>query len=1339
MSNINKFNSNKKFTKSNYDEALKKIIPSLYFEQDYENKERELDILDQIINCNLRTISNIQNIIPIQAFVDSSYTNIDTPEGIAPYFIKQNNLTDIDTNDFERRILIPLEYSFNSFDTSSQFSDFINDILLPGTRLNNPTLEFVGAGSAVNHDYLINNLSWLYFLNLSGSFTYSPTEFIHDVLIEKIYSGGKIETVDAIKGLTTFIWKNYETCTAWQDYRLIPEDLCPPSLVGDTSGTQQLEKLLTLIEVLYSPLYMDSGDLRVANAISDYLENEFELEQKILNGPFIKLVKALSFAFADYSNSIDKLEILNDLDRCPDELLPYLADLIGWKLFGSEPDRWRLQLANAVDIYKVVGTKKSIQFVVDSVLGQDVFDASSTVSELWESYIPNLIYYALATESTLLENFTTWNPTIAARFGVTTHSSNSMDENIKLCVDQILYQLVLEYRSLFLFNGKPFEIGSSEFSFNYRGRIFQIPPFEEYPYYVNLKITRELIDSIVDKLVCFGVPLTFAIKVGNFIRENIFENESLLSVNNSWVFFTSSIQYPPNWAEVIKDITNTRSQYLPLWNGKSSYFKILLEVSGFDFSKNSLEADSKETLKVVAAAVKEFSPAHSIPDLLLLANEEDQYSNITKYESPYLKNSPIDSPQLIYTSSAGQSGFAASALVMATYKRGLTATSVNSFSRESVDEINDQLLLATATTANLPRKHHRRRNLKNIVSKSGFYDFTGDNQPIPMNPFAAGAFTYYTRPVLYLGLIPSSTWVPITDYNNIPEIYAFCEDLNSDNIYSGLVVSNTFPVRGWKSRFNTQPEKFLSFGELDPILQTIHYINETKKHLEASAYYYENKYEFDASSGWSNVIANRANTLTEFSGAFPNSFDDYVNVSFGRDFHKLYSEYTHNFSRHRTSPSILQYDGPTVIAHAFGSIIHNSEFKQKGSLTLQLPSIYNTSLTSVVELTNGLGIFSSSGTASGTYIANSLLDYGVGIKEYRNSGVLSHVELCQVSGTGSSNSFTIFNIDGGSLRSRTTRNSLLHDNVLIRQVSKSGFGRLIFDLSKYTLPSEVFDKSNNFLSPDHEFKFKIKTLISSEDGQTIGGGSIGVWIHTKPEMGKIWSYVNDAWTQHSASGISRDDVIGKYSNIYSIPQTTRQSQFTCARFIDPSNENYRNDVLASLSETEAEEIQLDFHTLNRPCAAPGEYPTMVPWDYAENISNNLHRLDQNYVIEVFLLPNQNDKFALLYGMNMMDMTLNKWSKPYVTNAGCQELRVDLTREQVLSVIKYFNMINGAYETAGYAGTNHLTGYASRVASETQSFYEANGGSRINYVENPDWNLNVKNSSYSLIESITIIN
>jgi len=480
MFNKARLTTQNSYSKANFDEAIKFVVPSLYFEEDNSKGVKEIDVFDQIINSQLNLIGSVSSVVYVSSLVGTAFSGLNTPEGMSQFFVKQNNLTDIDANDFERKILIPLDKSFRSFDSSGEFSDFINETLLPGIKVNQPTLDFLnGESASANHTYLINNLSWLYFLNLSStSITYNPSSLIHDILIDKIFTGGSVAINDAMRILTTYIWKNYESNSTFQNLKLIPSDFRPPSFTQNdayTSGTQQLDKLLTLVDILYSPLYIDQADVRVRDAIQDYITNQHTLTTKVNTGPFIKLIKAFSFAFADYNNSVDKIGILNDLDLCPDELLPELARIIGWRLFGSEPDRWRLQLANAVDVYRKVGTKKSIQFAVDSVLGQDVFDVSSNISELWESYVPNLIYYALATESTLLENFDTWTQDIANNFKIGSYNISSMDENVRLCVDQIIYELCLEYRSKFLLNGKGFPIGSVNFVFNYRGRTIGIP------------------------------------------------------------------------------------------------------------------------------------------------------------------------------------------------------------------------------------------------------------------------------------------------------------------------------------------------------------------------------------------------------------------------------------------------------------------------------------------------------------------------------------------------------------------------------------------------------------------------------------------------------------------------------------------------------------------------------------------------------------------------------------------------------------------------------------------------------------------------------------------------
>jgi hypothetical protein len=105
---------------------------------------------------------------------------------------------------------------------------------------------------------------------------------------------------------------------------------------------------------------------------------------------------------------------------------------------------------------------------------------------------------------------------------------------------------------------------------------------------------------------------------------------------------------------------------------------------------------------------------------------------------------------------------------------------------------------------------------------------------------------------------------------------------------------------------------------------------------------------------------------------------------------------------------------------------------------------------------------------------------------------------------------------------------------------------------------------------------------------------------------------------------------------------------------------------------------------------------------------------------------------------MIDVTLNTLMKPLVGgirnkvpigNIYCPECRVDLTREEVLTIIKYFNGIGGAYIN---------TGYASRDPFVTSGIYEASGGSRLNYVNSPDWYAPTRASSL-ILNNITLKN
>jgi len=565
---------------------------------------------------------------------------------------------------------------------------------------------------------------------------------------------------------------------------------------------------------------------------------------------------------------------------------------------------------------------------------------------------------------------------------------------------------------------------------------------------------------------------------------------------------------------------------------------------------------------------------------------------------------------------------------------------------------------------------------------------------------------------------------------------------NPDVYNSKILFLFDAPIEdGYVTRRGVRVDYLWDRGQLHPFVATLHYIQEQAKVMQASAYYDDHLDEYSQDSWWKNTLQSYANSATQLSGAFPNSFDDYTTYRFGKDFQKLYYEYTHNFQRHRAIPTTTILDGPTIFGHTFGSILVNSKLSENGSFTNSYPQYITSSLADVRDFKATSELFSASGYASGTYAASTINDVlmytdgGTRINEFRNSGILSHIEFIHPSGASTRNSFSVIRLDKSN-RVGYRYNPLLHENTLIKQKSLNSVSRFAFDIKKYSVDSGLgYDVSTNFLTPEHDFKINLKSLISTFNGETFGGDSLSVWIHTKPERGKIWTFTKDkTWVQHSVTSVLESNLVDTYCHVLNMPELARNlesSSIRCSRFRLINNTNKENDVIASLAESDFTNFELIFNTRNRFVE--------VPQDYFDNVSNNVHRLNQNYVIEIFSNCKNNNKFTLFYDLNLIDLTLNKWSKPFVTGKlngtpvgemYCKEYRVDLSRTHLLNIIKYFNEIAGAYSSFGYA---------SRVGSYTSGVYEASGGSRINYVESPEWNPTTKSSGGNFINAITLNN
>ena len=767
---------NQNFFKRDYFEALKYILPGYLYEDDVSGTPKADDPVDKIINSHIDVADNLSSILNVSAVPGTFTSAINTTIGIGPYFVKQNNLTNITTQSFEDKVLSYFNYKFTDFASQDLFSQYVTDTLLPAINLNSPnTTTFASVGDASTiHNYLISNLSWMYFLNTSGP-SYDPSSYVKDLLVNSLYVGKPVKLNDGIKGLSEHLWKN-----ASSTYY--------PSLFlsgtrSDLSGTQQLEKLQTWNDIIYSPLFADSSDFRVRDKFDIFIESNLKSARKIEDGPFARLIRALSFLAFDINSDTEEISTLYDIDDCPDDFLPLIAQLIGWDLFGNDPERWRLQLRNAVSIYKSVGTKKSIQSTINTVFPKDIFPVQGRVTELWESYVPYLIYYSLATESDNFKSFETWTPDLANQMNVGMYSASSMDDNIRLAVDRILLETIRQFPNNF-----PINSWLEEFQgvFNYRGRDYLIPPFEEYPYYVNTELNPEMVEFISDRLACFGVRKEFALDVSSYITLNALSKDDEPKLG-SWLIFTSGYSEPPNLDILIRNLSDNRFDYASLWSGKSSHFKLVLEASEFDFNKTNLNGiESGDAVNFISQTVSKVSPAHAIPVISLEVSGDADTLSFDPDLLPvvYFPREEIDV-------GAGNNTFA-SGIFLNTYKRGIN-TNGNVIGRGATESLVSPELVNVSSIGSVPRNTSRRRNYAKVMPFEGYYDRTGFNMPVPKQNYPTE-----NQEFIPLGLnLSSCEYVPVTDHINVSGVWAQCENLFSNNVYNGVAVSSTYPVRGW--------------------------------------------------------------------------------------------------------------------------------------------------------------------------------------------------------------------------------------------------------------------------------------------------------------------------------------------------------------------------------------------------------------------------------------------------------------------------------------------------------------------------------------------------------------
>lgn len=406
-------------------------------------------------------------------------------------------------------------------------------------------------------------------------------------------------------------------------------------------------------------------------------------------GPMGKMLKAIAYGFYDIKTSIRDIQYLLDIDECPDEFLQYLGRYLGWTFFGDDPDQWRDQLKQAIFLYKAKGTRQALANAVNMIIPSGVYNPNDKVyglQELWESYFPNILYYALKTETSLgkgTETYLEWK----RRFTQAMSSSGipiaanhfnpqEPDVNVRYAVDAALEYLNnrfnyldiggIPYKETQFWKGQtiqqPVASGTEQFGFApgnfaggdvagaragywYRNARLKIPPFEEPRFYQNAALGPNM-DAFCRETSAllsrpfeqggFGISSTTANSIAAYVLSAVGIKggdgyaEPGWGANNNFKFFTSSLQLPFNYESILESGDLESMSLFDYWNAKSSEVHSKFHASSIVFSANDFLDIAKtkmgrKGLPTIVNIFRQFAPFHTLNKLFVGSATTDDY------------------------------------------------------------------------------------------------------------------------------------------------------------------------------------------------------------------------------------------------------------------------------------------------------------------------------------------------------------------------------------------------------------------------------------------------------------------------------------------------------------------------------------------------------------------------------------------------------------------------------------------------------------------------------------------------------------------------------------------
>ena len=699
---------------SNYIEVIRRIVPEYYETTEYNLFGSEEDLQYRVLGSILYLANNVSSLLGAPTTYNLQVSAFSGSEAYVPYFVPFNNLTDVSPTTYENYVLKPLGRTFGSFTNKDEFSNFLLTSALPHTQFNYVSDTFAQAFSgtvdpnittvsAVSNT-LIDKLGWVYFQNTSGTVVDSNSvgvsSFLYSSIMDNIYYGKRIKTSDGVRNLFKWMYTNAKGgSTLWSPVRekFVPVPFNTPSSTfipaagkqGNfyASGGQLVSALDTLVNVWVNE--DDPNSLYFRDIVNASLLG-LDVTRMENAGPMGKMLKALAYGFYDVQTSIRDIQYLLDIEQCPEEFLQYLGRYLGWTFFSDDPDKWRDQLKQAIYLYKAKGTRQALANATNMVIPSSVYSPNNQVSglqELWESYVPNLLYYTLKTETDLGKNPQTylnfkqaWTTSLAASgipISVANYDPQNQDNNVRFAVDAILELLNYHYGYLDI-GGIPYKetaywqqqvVRGKKPGYQYRDAFLTIPPWEESRFYQNCGIGPNMdnfirsVSSILSRTFneagC-GVSSTAANSVAKYISSSVSIkqangiNEPGWGANNSFKFMTSSLQLPFNYESVIRNGDLDSMSVFDFWNSKSSEVHSKFYVSSIDFSSNDYTNLAKtkigrKGIPTIVDIFRQFSPFHTLNKIYVGSGIVDDYWGTrygpvgdTNYDIPWSGTTDIE-------------------------------------------------------------------------------------------------------------------------------------------------------------------------------------------------------------------------------------------------------------------------------------------------------------------------------------------------------------------------------------------------------------------------------------------------------------------------------------------------------------------------------------------------------------------------------------------------------------------------------------------------------------------------------------------------------------------------